>query len=48
MPMATPPPFVLMTSRLIGSPPSSGVQLMVIVPAPGKWKSWARYWSPKP
>ena len=21
---------------------------MVMVPAPGKWKSWARYWSPKP
>ena len=43
MPIATPLPLVLMTSRLMASPPPSGVQLMVMVPAPGKWKSCARY-----
>jgi hypothetical protein len=36
MPIATPLPLVLITSRSIGSPPPSGFQLMVIVPAPGK------------
>ena len=35
MPIATPLPLVLMTSRSIGSPPPSGVQLIVSVPAPG-------------
>ena len=36
MPMAMPLLLVLMTSRLIASPPPSGVQLIEIVPAPGK------------
>ena len=43
MPRAMPLPLVLMISREIGSPPPSGVQLSVSVPAPGKVKSWARY-----
>ena len=41
--MAMPLLLVLITSRLIASPPPSGVQLMVMVPAPGKVKSCARY-----
>ena len=43
MPSAMPLPFVFITSREMPSPPPSGVQLSVIVPAPGKWKSCARY-----
>ncbi len=43
MPIAMPLPLVLITSREIGSPPPSGVQLIVMVPAPGNVKSCARY-----
>ena len=47
MPSTTPPSSGMRTtSNSIGSPPPSGVKVMVTVPGPGTLKSVALYWSP--
>src|SRR5690348_15107209 len=48
MESATPPsPLKLYTSKVCGSPPFSGVKVMVSLPFPLITVSVARYWSPK-
>jgi len=44
---ATPEPGKSKTLISVGSLPSCGVKVSVSVPAPGIFRSVARYWSPK-